>query len=158
MHTAPRTREVSLELDRAKTQLVDMTVGLLSLTVEDRQHRSLVARMVVATIDAAVHELSDGQKQRLCIIAIVAMGPNILLMDEPFSSLDLPTRLDLTDLLLQLPQRVIVASHEFELLAVMDRVIWMSAGAIVADGAPGEIIPAYRRNAELSRKNAAVST
>lgn len=109
-------------------------------------------------IDAAVHELSDGQKQRLCIIAIVAMEPDILLMDEPFSSLDLPTRLDLTDLLLQLPQRVIVASHELELLAVMDRVIWMSAGAIVADGAPDEIIPAYRRNAERSRNSAPVST
>ncbi|MBX9760570.1 MAG: energy-coupling factor ABC transporter ATP-binding protein [Beijerinckiaceae bacterium] len=108
--------------------------------------------------DAAVHELSDGQKQRLCIIAIVAMEPDILLMDEPFSSLDLPTRLDLTDFLLHLPQRVVIASHELELLGVMDRVIWMSAGAIVAEGPPDEVIGAYRRHAMQSRKLAAAPT
>jgi AcrR family transcriptional regulator len=57
MHTAPRTHEINLELDRAKTQLVDLTSVLLSEAVEDRHRRSLVARMVVATVDAAVHDV-----------------------------------------------------------------------------------------------------
>lgn len=57
MHQAPRTHEVSIELDRAKAQLVDMTAGLLASAVWDEQRRLLVARMVVATIDAGVHEV-----------------------------------------------------------------------------------------------------
>ena len=57
MHQAPRTHEVSIELDRAKAQLVDMTAGLLASAVWDEQRWLLVARMVVATIDAGVHEV-----------------------------------------------------------------------------------------------------
>jgi AcrR family transcriptional regulator len=57
MHTAPRTHEIGLELDRAKNLLVDLTSELLSTAVEDRRHRALAARMVVATIDAAVHDV-----------------------------------------------------------------------------------------------------
>lgn len=104
-------------------------------------------------IDAAVHELSEGQKQRLCILAIVAMEPDILVLDEPFSSLDLPTRLDLTDLLMSLPQRLIIASHELKLLSLMDRVIWLSDGAIAGDGAAENIICNYRQMATSTRKH-----
>jgi biotin transport system ATP-binding protein len=107
-------------------------------------------------IDAAVHELSEGQKQRLCILAIVAMEPDILVMDEPFSSLDLPTRLDLMDLLMSLPQRLVIASHELELLSLMDRVIWLSGGAIVGDGAAETVISSYRQTAMSARKPMAV--
>jgi AcrR family transcriptional regulator len=57
MHTAPRTHEIGLELDRAKNLLVDLTSELLSTAVEDRRHRALAARMVVATLDAAVHDV-----------------------------------------------------------------------------------------------------
>jgi biotin transport system ATP-binding protein len=96
-------------------------------------------------IDAAVHELSEGQKQRLCILAITAIEPDILVMDEPFASLDLPTRLDLMDFLMRLPQRLIVASHDLELLALMDRIIWLAGGAIAGDGAPHDVISAYKR-------------
>lgn len=105
-------------------------------------------------IDAAVHELSEGQKQRLCIMAIVAMEPDLLVLDEPFASLDLPTRLDLTDLLMRLPQRVIVASHELELLSLMDRVIWLEQGSIAGDGSPAHVIAAYRTKVMTSRSQA----
>lgn len=104
-------------------------------------------------IDAAVHELSEGQKQRLCILAIVAMEPDVLVMDEPFSSLDLPTRLDLMDLLMSLPQRLVIASHELELLSLMDRVIWLSGGAIAGDGAAENVISSYRERATKNRKH-----
>ena len=103
-------------------------------------------------MNAAVHELSDGQKQRLCIIAIVAMEPEILVMDEPFASLDMPTRLDLMDFLLKLPQRLVVASHELELLGMMDRVVWLTEGAISGDGAPEDVIAAYRHCVHSSRQ------
>jgi biotin transport system ATP-binding protein len=103
-------------------------------------------------IEAAVHELSEGQKQRLCILTIISMEPDILVLDEPFASLDLPTRLDLMDLLMRLPQRLIVASHELELLGLMDRVVWLAEGAIAGDGAPTQVIDGYRTQVAASRK------
>jgi AcrR family transcriptional regulator len=57
MHQAPRTREISIELERAKSQLVDLAEQLLVSRINDPQHRTLVARMVVATIDAGVHDV-----------------------------------------------------------------------------------------------------
>jgi biotin transport system ATP-binding protein len=102
--------------------------------------------------EAVVHEMSEGQKQRLCIMSIVAMNPDILVMDEPFASLDLPTRIDLTALIATLPQQLIVASHDLELLAGMDRVIWLSDGKVVGDGAPESVINAYKSAIAVSRK------
>ena len=82
MHTAPRTHEISLELDRAKAQLIDLTSGLLSAAVEDQHRRSLVARMVVATIDAAVHDViirqPRGARRRAAIDLTISTAMSII--------------------------------------------------------------------------------
>jgi len=57
MHEAPRTHAISLELDRARSRLVEMTSDLLSSRIADPERRALIARMVVATIDASVHDV-----------------------------------------------------------------------------------------------------
>jgi hypothetical protein len=57
MHQAPRTHEISLALDEAKTLLVEMTAHFLASQIPDARQRLLVARMVVATIDAGVHDV-----------------------------------------------------------------------------------------------------
>lgn len=102
--------------------------------------------------DAAVHELSDGQRQRLCIVSVVALEPDILVMDEPFSSLDLPTRLGLSNMLARLPQRMLIASHDLDLLADLDRVIWLQDGAIREDGRPADVLPQYKEAAIANRQ------
>lgn len=131
----------------------------LAREVADGRAREALARFDCADwVDAAVHELSDGQKQRLCIIAIVATEPDILVMDEPFSSLDLPTRLDLMDFLMHLPQRLVVASHELDLLQLLDRVIWLSRGAVAGDGSSRATIAAYRDHVMDSREKLASPT
>jgi biotin transport system ATP-binding protein len=94
--------------------------------------------------DRPVHELSDGQKQLVCILAVTITSPEILLLDEPFSSLDLPTRHDLMRRLEAMPQKLIMASHDLDLLAGFDRVIWLDEGCIRADGTPASVIAAYR--------------
>ncbi|SFJ82309.1 biotin transport system ATP-binding protein [Bradyrhizobium sp. Gha] len=99
--------------------------------------------------DRNVNELSGGQKQLICILALLAMEPSILLMDEPFASLDLPTRLVLYRRIMALPQRVVMASHDFELLAEFDRIIWLDAGHVRLDGRPAEVLPAYRAHAMI---------
>jgi AcrR family transcriptional regulator len=57
MHQAPRTHEISLALDEARMRLVEMTALFLASQLPDDRERLLVARMVVATIDAGVHDV-----------------------------------------------------------------------------------------------------
>ena len=57
MHRAPRTHEINVELERARSHLVDVTSRILANRIDDPGRRSLIARMVVATIDASVHDV-----------------------------------------------------------------------------------------------------
>jgi biotin transport system ATP-binding protein len=91
----------------------------------------------------AVEELSEGQKQLVCILAALASGPRLLLLDEPFASLDLPTRLFLSDRLAALDLHVIMATHDLHLLEGFDRVVWLDRGRVAADGAPATVLAAY---------------
>ena len=97
--------------------------------------------------DRNVNELSGGQKQLVCILAMLVTEPSILLMDEPLSSLDLPTRLRLSRRVMALTQQVVMASHDFELLCEFDRVLWLDGGRIRLDGRPADVLPAYREHA-----------
>ncbi|MGE3644318.1 MAG: energy-coupling factor ABC transporter ATP-binding protein [Beijerinckiaceae bacterium] len=101
-----------------------------------------------------VEELSDGQRQRLCIMAVMAMEPKVLLLDEPFASLDLPTRRALATELMVWPQQILLATHDFTLLDCFDRVIWLHKGQIAADGAPGKVLAEYERDAGLRHEPA----
>jgi hypothetical protein len=57
MHQAPRTHDINLALEHAKSHLVELTSQILSNDITDSRKQGLVARMVVATIDAAVHDV-----------------------------------------------------------------------------------------------------
>ncbi len=126
--------------------------GASAQEADAKARRVLAEHGCSAWEDAAVHELSDGQKQRLCILAVLALDPDILVLDEPFSSLDLPTRLNLIDMLHALPQRMIVASHDLDLLADLDRLVWLENGTVIGDGKPAAILSAYRERAFAGRR------
>ena len=95
-------------------------------------------------MDRPVHELSDGQKQLVCIMAVTIVAPKLLLLDEPFASLDLPTRHDLMHRLDAMPQQIIMASHDLDLLAGFDRLLWFEERRIREDGPARHVIAAYR--------------
>lgn len=82
MHTAPRTNEVNSELERSKTQLVDITGQLLEPSNIPADQRTLVARMVVATIDAAVHDViirqPRGKKRQAAIDMTIQTALSII--------------------------------------------------------------------------------
>ncbi len=99
--------------------------------------------------DAHCHQLSQGQKQYLCLMAILLMQPATILLDEPFAGLDLPTQTRLTRRFASLPQRLITISHDPAAVAGAARVIWLEAGRLRADGPPAEVLPAFR--AEMAR-------
>jgi biotin transport system ATP-binding protein len=89
------------------------------------------------------HILSHGQRQWVCLQSILLMKPKTVLLDEPFSGLDLPTRLVMARHLAALDQQILLVTHDPQDAAGMERVIWMEGGRIVADGRPREILPNY---------------
>lgn len=129
--------------------------GLDRATVADRVARLLAAHGCAGWEERAVHELSEGQKQLVCILAVIAPEPRFLLLDEPFASLDLKTRYALGRRLAALPQRIVMASHDLDLLADFDRVVWLEDGIVRADGPPEAIIADYRAHA---RRQAGLDT
>lgn len=99
-------------------------------------------------------DLSEGQKQLICILAVLVMQPGLIVFDEPFSSLDgLATR-QIMSLIRGLEQKLIMVSHDLELIRDFDRVLWLQDGQIRMDGEPGAVLPAYVDDIE---RRAAVS-
>jgi biotin transport system ATP-binding protein len=133
----------------------EIAFGLTERGMPARQARNQALTLLeqhgcTGWVDRNVNELSGGQKQLVCILAVLATEPSILLMDEPFSSLDLPTRLVLSRKIMRLPQQIVMASHDLDLLAQFDRVIWLDAGCIREDGSPADVLPAYREHAAMA--------
>ncbi|WP_444668252.1 energy-coupling factor ABC transporter ATP-binding protein [Cereibacter changlensis] len=102
-----------------------------------RHGRSHWAKAPVAT-------LSQGQRHFLCLLSILVMEPRTILLDEPFTALDLPTQIRLTRQLAALPQRLITITHDPALLAGYDRVIWLENGRILRDGPAKPVIAEYK--------------
>jgi biotin transport system ATP-binding protein len=94
---------------------------------------------------AAIHQLSHGQKQLVCLMSILAMEPKIIVMDEPFSGLDIPTRTQLARYLERVDATLVHISHEADYLRSYDRVIWLENGKIAMDGAPKPVLAAFSR-------------
>lgn len=94
--------------------------------------------------ERAVAELSDGQKQHLCILAVLICDPALILLDEPFASLDLRARTMFLRLLTALPQQIVMASHDLEALQDFERIVWLDDGRVAGDGRPADVLPAYR--------------
>ena len=135
----------------------ELCFGLLNQGVSKKQATQQVADLLATHqrsdwADQAVHSLSDGQKQLVCIFAVLLMQPSVLILDEPFSALDLPTRYQLMDLLSQLPQQLLMISHELDTLETFERIIWLEQGQVFKDGPPEVILPAYRAAARGIQK------
>ncbi len=93
----------------------------------------------------SAHKLSGGEAQRVSLARAFAVRPELILMDEPFSSLDLPTRIvlaeDLGRILHESGTAAIIATHDrIEALRVVDRLVVMDKGAIVQEGSPADVI------------------
>ena len=102
---------------------------------------------MVHLLNKATHELSDGQKQLICIFSVLMDGAQTLLFDEPCASLDRRTSQLVMRVLRSLPQQVIFATHDLALIEEFDRVIWLESGEVRADGKPADVIAAYRASA-----------
>ncbi len=151
-------RRVGFVFTDPAAQLVMPTVAedvALSLrrTHRDKTERRAAAEAVLAAYgldglgDRSVHGLSGGQRQLLALAGVLATEPSVLVADEPTTLLDLANSRRVGDLLLGLPQQVLLVTHDLELAARCDRALLVDHGRVVADGPAPEVVARYRDSA-----------
>lgn len=100
-------------------------------------------------LDVSPLELSGGQKRRVAIAGVLAMEPEVLILDEPTAGLDPSGRDEILDLIAKLHKErnltVILVSHSMEDVArYVERLIVMNHGTVAFDATPGEVFSHYK--------------
>ncbi|MFI5854982.1 energy-coupling factor ABC transporter ATP-binding protein [Streptomyces parvulus] len=91
--------------------------------------------------DRPPHHLSFGQRRRVAVATVLAMEPEILVLDEPSSNLDPASRRELADILRSLDVTVLMVTHDLPYaLELCPRALILSDGVIAADGATAELL------------------
>ena len=123
-------------------------LGLRGTALERRVMESLDRVGMADFADRPPHHLSFGQRRRVAVATVLAMEPEILVLDEPSSNLDPASRRELADILRSLDVTVLMVTHDlpyaFELCP---RSVVLSDGTVVADGATYDVLT----DAELMR-------
>lgn len=132
----------------------------IELAVDKHQAREVIDAMLEAMqLTAAQHSypehLSLGMSRRVAIIRAFAVDPEVLLMDEPFVSLDAPTARQVRELLLNLwqqrPHTILFVTHDLrEAIALADRLIFLSAAPMQVVSEIVVPIPRSERGNELA--------
>ena len=99
-------------------------------------------------------DLSGGQKRRVAIAGVLAMKPEVLILDEPTAGLDPKGRDEILDLISQMHKElgitIILVSHSMEDVAkYVDRIIVMNQGSVMFDGMPKEVFRHYKELEEI---------
>ncbi len=116
-------------------------MGLPENEIRERVAQALADVEMSGFSDRVTFHLSMGEKKRIAIATVLAMQPEILVFDEPTAGLDPRARRNLIRLIEQLPQTLIVATHDLDFARrSFTRVILMNHGHLVADGNPAEIL------------------
>jgi cobalt/nickel transport system ATP-binding protein len=118
-----------------------VNLGLSPLEANERALRALRAAGVHGGYDRAPWNLSAGEKRRVAVAGVLAMEPDILVLDEPTMFLDPPGRRDLIATLRSLPQARIVVTHDAGFArGIATRAVFFQEGKIVAHGSVDELV------------------
>lgn len=137
------------------TVIEDVKFGPRNIGMEDLQadlHAFEALKQVgigQELLDVSPLELSGGQKRRVAIAGVLAMEPEVLILDEPTAGLDPQGRDEIFELVIELQRKrgitVIIASHSIEDMArYVDRLIVMNEGTVRYDGRAEEVFSHYR--------------
>lgn len=116
-------------------------MGLPEDEVYLRVEEALAAVQMSGFGERLPHHLSMGQKKRIAIATVLAMRPQILILDEPSAGLDPRARRSLINFLRDLPITMLVSSHDLRMVRdLFPRMVIMDEGVIVADGLTAELL------------------
>jgi cobalt/nickel transport system ATP-binding protein len=127
------------------TVLEDAAFGPLNQGLEpaaaEQTARDALAQVGMAHIAGrAPYHLSAGEKRRAALAGVLAMQPEILVLDEPTTFLDPPGRRQIGELLRSLPQAKLIVTHDIQFaLALASRAVFFEKGKVVANGPVDEI-------------------
>ncbi len=131
----------------ADTSVEDVLFGLRLKDRTEARRRALQALSQVGLeekADSPSHFLSGGEKRRLAIASILALGRDTIIFDEPYSNLDYPGVKSVNALLEELKARgltLVILTHELEkCLALSDRFMVLHKGRLVFDGSPASAL------------------
>ena len=120
-----------------------LNLGLPMEEVQDRVEEALARVGMSGFEKKAPHHLSGGQKKRVAIAGILAMKPEIMVLDEPTAGLDPQGVVDLSKLLRELNDEgitIIISTHEVDLVPnYAEKVFVLVDGLLIAEGTPKEI-------------------
>lgn len=130
------------------TVLEELAFSLTAIGEERRAARAqalrfLQQRGLTNWAERAIGELSQGQRQQVCLMALHITQPTTLLLDEPYSSLDLPSQYRLSAQIKASTQQILLSTHLLEHVRNFARVIWIDRGQLRGDGPGSEICAAY---------------
>jgi cobalt/nickel transport system ATP-binding protein len=127
-----------------------LNLGLGKAEVERRVQECLRLAGMEAAAGKAPYHLSAGEKRRVALAGVLAMQPEILVLDEPATFLDPPGRAALLEILHRLPQAKIIVSHDLELARELaTRAVFFSGGRVAGAGPVEEIIARFQWEARL---------
>ncbi len=137
----------------------DVAFGPLNMGLgQDEVARRVNAALTAVEMDGyakkSIHHLSFGQKKRICIAGLLAMGHEILLLDEPTAGLDPMGEYKMMNLLTKLNKEqgvtIVMATHSVDLVPLfLDRLHILSKGRIVRSGPPAEVFSAPEEMAQV---------
>jgi biotin transport system ATP-binding protein len=119
--------------------------GLSKDEVDGRVRRALASYGLAGHADHPAHLLSGGQKQLLALASVLVTEPELLVMDEPTTLLDLRNATMIADVVAGLSQQVLLVTHHLDLLHGFDRVLVFDEGRVVCDDSPAPAVAFYRK-------------
>ncbi|WP_125709050.1 energy-coupling factor ABC transporter ATP-binding protein [Lacticaseibacillus porcinae] len=164
----PLRQKVGMVFQFAENQLFEQTVerdiafGPMNFGVPEKDAKALAAQMVKLVglpddiLQQSPFDLSGGQMRRVAIAGVLAMQPEILVLDEPTAGLDPAGRLEMMTMFKKLHDEqgltIVLVTHQMDDVAdYADRVLVMEHGALVRQGTPREIFadPDWLRQKQL---------
>ncbi|MBB5873154.1 cobalt/nickel transport system ATP-binding protein [Allocatelliglobosispora scoriae] len=116
-------------------------LGLKGAELDARVTEALEAVGMTEMRDRAPHHLSLGQRRRVAVATVLAMRPDLLVLDEPSSNMDPQARRELAEILLALPTTMLMVTHDLPYaLQLCPRSVILDGGVVVADGPTRELL------------------
>jgi cobalt/nickel transport system ATP-binding protein len=116
-------------------------LGLRGPELDERVDEALALVGMADVADRPPHHLSFGQRRRVAVATVLAMRPEILVLDEPTSNLDPASRRELYEILDSLPVTQLVVTHDLPFaLQLCSRSVVLAGGTVVADGPTADVL------------------